>query len=223
MSYDLEVRSDEHYSKSVALAQMASIIAALPGVRGIGATSFVREDRPAGIHVYIDLAQDSGFEESRDGQRGEINSIGLSVPYPLLDRSSPVAVDLAFQMAEHLGWTVFDPQSDTTLSRESSAAALRRQASARDAGVEGSPGGAEPSLVVLFAQEMWNHSLVAAALLLIAVAAGGAWVMLTLGWSKARMDTYLPWVLAGGGVAALWGKSLVQATLRWRALRRELR
>jgi hypothetical protein len=220
VSYDLEVRADARHAKSVPLTTMASIVRGLPGVRSTGPTSFLLEDRPAGIHVYVDLAYDSGIEDRPARQPGEINSVGLSVPYPLLDRSSPVALEMAFQIAEQIGWSVFDPQCDTTLSRESFAPVMRRQASARDGDAGNSPGEAEPSLVVLFNQEMWNDSLVAAAVLFVAVAAGGAWVMLGLDSSRARMDRYMPWVLSVGGVATLWLKSLVQATLRWRALRR---
>jgi hypothetical protein len=73
---------------------------------------------------------------------------------------------------------------------------------------------AEASLLELFFQEMWNHSLVVAAASFVAVAAASIWLMFTLEWPKERFETYLPWSVTLGGLAVLWLKGLAQAYLR---------
>jgi hypothetical protein len=202
---------------------MASIIAAMPGVTRTGHKSFVLDRSSAGIHVNVDLAYESGEEEDPITEPDEVNSAGLMVPYPFLDKSGPVALEMAFQIAERLGWSVFDPQGDCELSREASAQAMKLQESGAAAArrVLERAAAAEPSLAELFNQELWNHSLMVAATSFVAVAAASIWVMFTLEWPKERFEKYLPWSVTLGGLAVLWLKGFVQAYLRVRRLRQK--
>ena len=129
MSYDLDVRADQDYSKSAPLLQMAAIVASLPGVTRTGPTSFALDRVSADIHVNLDLVYESEQGEDSSLTPNEINSVGLSVPYPLLEKSGPVALEMALQVAEKLGWSVYDPQGDCEVSRESSGQALKLQES----------------------------------------------------------------------------------------------
>ena len=202
MSYDLDVRADQGYSRAVRMPHVASIISSLPGVTRTGPTSFVLDRLPAGIHVNLDLVHQSAQDEDATPESDEINSVGLSVPYPLLEASGPVALEMAFRIAEALGWSVYDPQGDCEVSRESSGQALELQESSGAAArtVLERAAAAEASLGELFSQEMWNHGLIAGVMSFLGVAAASIWLMLTLEWPKERFDKYLPWSLTLGGL-----------------------
>jgi hypothetical protein len=221
MSHDLEVRADASYSRAVPLPQMVSIIESLPGVTKTGPRSFVLDRLSVGIHVNVDVGYDFGEDEDSITEPDEVNAAGLSVPYPLLDKSGPVALEMAFQIAEKLAWSVYDPQGDCDLSRESSGQALRLQQSSGMAAksVLERAAAAEASLGELFNQEMWNHSLVVGATAFVVVAVASIWLMFSLEWPKERFEKYLPWSVTVGGLLVLWLKSLVQAYLRLRRIR----
>ena len=221
MSYNLDVRADADYSQAVPLLQIAAIIEHLPGVTRTAQTAFVLDRLSAGIHVNLDLAYECEQDEASSPRPDEINSVGLSVPYPLLEKSGPVALELAFQIAEKLGWSVFDPQGDCEVSRESSGRAQELQESSGAAArnvLERAAAG-EASLGELLSQEMWNHSLVVGVASFLFAASVSIWLMFTLEWPKARFDKYLPWTVTVGGLAVLWIKGLAQAYFRLRRTR----
>jgi hypothetical protein len=221
VSYDLEVRSDAEYSRAVPDPEMAAVVESLPGVTRTGQTSFVLDRLGAGIFVNIDLFFEAGEDEPPAGEHHQVNSAALSVAYPLLDKTGPVALEMAFQIAERLGWSVYDPQGDCDLTRESSASALALQASAGSAAqdVLARVASEEPSLGSLFLEEMWNHKLLGAAGAFVAAASAALWLVFSLGWTEERFDKYGPWVMTVGGVGGLWLKSLGQALLRRRRAR----
>jgi hypothetical protein len=210
MSYDLEVRGDQVASASALLEDVAAIAGAVPGMQRRGRTSFVLHRSETGVHVNLDLGYQSGGDA--DGVVvDEVNVASLQVPYQFLEESGSIAVALAFQIADRFGWRVFDPQRDTTLFRDD----VVHASAARSV-----PGPAMLSLMELFQQEMWNHSLFGVAGLLLAVVAIAAWTMIALAWPRERLEAAVPWVLSLGGVAALWLKGIVQAALRYRNMRR---
>jgi len=225
MSYDLEVRADAEYSKAVPLAEVTSVVESFPGVKRTGPLSFVLDRLSAGIHVNLGFAYESSEENDSSDEPSEVNSATLLVPYPFLAKSGPVALEMALRIAETLGWSVYDPQGDCEVSRESSAEALKLQASAggtaRD--VLERAAAAEASLGELFHQEMWNHGLVAAASAFVAAAAASIWLMFDWEWPAERFEKYLPWTVTLGGLGILWLKSLVKSYLRLRRLRQARR
>jgi hypothetical protein len=127
VSYDLDVRSDAQYSKAVPLAEMTAIVGALPGITRVTPTFYVLERLADGIHVNIELANQSGEAARRPADR--INSVGLLVPYPMLEKSGPLAIELALEIARTCGWSVYDPQSDREITRATLKDAIESQKS----------------------------------------------------------------------------------------------
>lgn len=209
MSYDLDVRSDARYSKALPAVDMAAIVGALPGVTRLDATEFVLDQMDAGIHVSIDLT---------DERPDSVNSVGLSVPYPFLDKSGPVALEMAFQIAEKCGWSVYDPQGDCVLTRETSGKGLKLQQSSGAVARTALERAAQDEAAIgeLFGQEMWNHSLVSVVLVFGGVTAAAVWFMFWMEWPREDFGRYLPFVVAIGGVACLWLKGFAQAYIRRR-------
>ena len=221
LSYDLDVRADAEYSRAVPLAEMASFVQSLPGVTAIGPRSFVLDRHDAGIYVNIVLVHQSGEEEDPVPEPDDVNSAGLHVSYSLLAKSGPVALEMAFQIAEKLGWRVWDPQGDCDVSRETAAGAHRLQESSGAAArtVLERAAAAEASMGELFFQEMWNHGRAAGAGAFVAAAVASIWLMYTLEWPEERFEKYLPWGVTLGGLGMLWLKAFAQAYMRLRRLR----
>lgn len=223
MSYDLEVRPDANYSKSVSLEKAASIVSGFAGVVRTGPRSFTLDRSPSGIQLTIDLGYELGTEEEAISDHHQVNCVALLVPYPFLTKSGAVALEMAVDIAERLGWSVYDPQGDCIVTRDSLPDALQLQRSsgaAADAVLEKAAAEAV-SLGELFVQEMWNHGLVAAAMTFVGVAIVLIWAMLDADWPLERIGKYLPFAAAVGGLGGLWLKGFVQAYVRFRRLRNE--
>jgi hypothetical protein len=211
MSYDLEVRSDADHSRTVPLGRMASVVRSLPGVAQTGPTSFVLDRVEAGIHLNIDVGH--GSEDERPPAAGDdpVSLAALLVPYAFLDRTAPVALEMAFRIAEELGWSVYDPQGDHVLTRQD--ADLTPATGTGDDLLERAAS-APASLGALFEQEMWNHGSLAAVGIFVAVAVGGIALLIAWGWSREQFDRYFVWVLIVGALGLLWLKGLAQAYRR---------
>jgi hypothetical protein len=215
MSYDLEVRSDAEYSRTVPLARMASLVSGLPGVAQTGPTSFVLDRAGAGIHLNIDVGH---ADHARPAAAGDdpVSLAALLVPYAFLAKSAPVAVEMAFRIAEALGWSVYDPQAERVLTRADADLTPRQ---GPDDDVLERAASAPASLGELFGQEMWNHGTLPAVGIFVAVAAGAIVSLVAWGWSREQFDRYFVWVLIGGALGLLWLKGFLQAYRRWRRLR----
>jgi len=218
MSYDLEVRSDANYGKAIPLADAAAVVEALPGLARTGPDAFVLDRIDAGLHVAVDLTYGNELEEGQEAAlQGMVNVVSFSVAYPFLEKAGPVALEMAFQVAEALGWTVYDPQADSDFTRESQAAALQSQGASGQAAriVLEDAATAQASLGELFGQEMWNHRLFGAAACFVVAAVAGAWAMLDLGGSREDFDDYYPLLVSVGGVGLILLKGFVQAYARF--------
>jgi hypothetical protein len=218
VSYDLDVRSDARYSRALPVAEMAAIVAALPGVTRLTATSFALDQLAAGIHVHVHLVNETGEEDSPDGEPDTVNSVALSVPYPLLGKTGPIALEMAFQIAEKCGWSVYDPQGERDVTRETVGQGLQIQQSSGAAARSALERAARDraSLADLFGQEMWHHSLVAVVAVFGGVASASIWFMVNRDWPREEFGRYLPWTVTIGGLACLWLKGLAQAYVRFR-------
>ncbi len=225
MSYDLDVRSDPEYSKAAPLSEVSAIVGALPGITRVTPTFYVLDHQADGIHVNIELANESG--RAARSPDDPINSVGLLVPYPMLERSGPLALEMAFAIAEKCGWSVYDPQTDCDVTRATVREALESQKlsgeSARDvlarvASEEGR-GPAVPALGELFNRELWNHSFWVMVASFVIAATAATWFMVVRGWPSEDFGRYLPWMIAIGGVSLLWIKALAVAYLERRRLK----
>jgi hypothetical protein len=211
MSYDLDVRPAASH-QSLPFQEVASVVEAMPGFVQAGPATFVLDRRESGVHLTIDLCAE-GEDEAIGQAPAQINVVSLTIPYPFLDKTHQVGVTIAFELADTFGWEVHDCQSDQTLTKDTAFKAVegaREAAAAVLAKVDTT----EKTLGELFRQEMWNHSLPAAAFLLLSVAGGSVWLMIRWGWSEEDFGRYLPWIVAVGGVAALYAKGLIQALFR---------
>ena len=224
MSYDLEVRSKPQYGSGVPLEQVAAHLINLPGVVRTDPTAFGVDRPSAGVTFSIDIGQQlSEDEESVSEAPDLVNYAVFLVPYPFLDRAGPVALEMAFQLAETLDWIVYDLQADRELFRESLPEALRMQKAfgLRAQEVFERAVAADLSFGHLLGEEMWNHMLLSAAACFVLAAIGTAWFLLALDQPRATFDRYMPWGVSIGGVALMWVKGAVQATVRYRRLRRQ--
>jgi hypothetical protein len=218
MSYDLDVRADARYSKALPVAEMAAMVAALPGVTRLTPTSFAFDRLDAGMHVHVHLVNETGEDDSTHDEPDSVNSVALSVPYPLLGKTGPVALEMAFQIAEKCGWSVYDPQGECVLTRETAGAGLELQRSSGTAARSAleRAARADASLGEVFTQEMWNHTIVSVVACVVLAAAGTAWILLALERPRDDFNRYMPWGVAVGSVVLMWVKGLAQAVARRR-------
>ena len=103
MSYDLTIEFDPERSASADLAAIETFLDGYPGTKRAGDRFWIHE-LPPQIHIGIDLPSD----DADDAQR--FRSIGIHVPYPCLSASGHAALQLSFELAQLLGWRVFDDQ-----------------------------------------------------------------------------------------------------------------
>jgi hypothetical protein len=115
MSYDISIQPED--SKAIAQRlQVDSFIASLPGVRLESPGVFAYGDKRRRLFVHIFT-----------GETDAIDSVGVSVPAAFMGSSGEQALLLCFQIAEHLGWQVFDPQLGDYLDKSTAAEVLRSQ------------------------------------------------------------------------------------------------
>lgn len=224
MSYDLEVRSRPAHSRGVPRETLASFLASLPGVVRTDLTSFALDRPESGVALSIDIGHQADADDESSTPSPEFVNFALFlVPYPFLDKTGPVALHMAFELAKELDWSVHDLQAERELSPDSLPDALRLQKahgqSARE--VLERALAADVSLGQLFMQEMWNHSLVSMTGCVVLAAIGSAGLLLALERPMEDFDRIMPWGLSIGAVLLMWVKGLVQAVLIRRRLRRQ--
>lgn len=221
MSYDLDVRADARYSRALPVADVAAFVAGLPGVTRLTPTSFAFNRLDTGMHVHVHLVHETGEEDSADDEPESINSVALSVPYPLLGKTGPVALEMAFQIAEKCGWSVYDPQGECDLTRETAGQGLKFQQSSGAAARSalGRAATADASVGDLFMQEMWNHAIVSVVACVVLAATATGWVLLALDRPRDDFNRYMPWGVAVGAVVLMWMKGFAQAIMRRRRSR----
>ena len=224
MSYDLEVRSRPPHSKGVPRERLASFLASLPGVVRTDLTSFALDRRDSGVALSIDIGHQTAADDEPINPSPEfVNYALFLIPYPLLDKTGPVALQMAFELAEELDWSVYDLQAECELSRDAlpDALCLQRAGGQVAREVLERAVAADLSLGELFMQEMWNHRLVSAAGCVVLAAIGSAWLLLTLERPREDFERYMPWGMSIGALILMWVKGLAQAVLLRRRLRRQ--
>jgi hypothetical protein len=122
MSYDLEVRADDTYSRTEDRERVRDLLREL-GAHATGSDTFMLYGGPAhGYAIEIDLGHEG------PGRGDGVNFIGLGIPYTLLKAAGRELLDLAFSVATQLGWRVYDPQAGRYFDIAEHAAALDSQA-----------------------------------------------------------------------------------------------
>lgn len=115
MSYDITIQPKDS-GVTVARTRVEAFLASLPGVRQEGSGVFAYGDKRRRFQVHLFI-----------GETDQINSVGISVPAAFTGASGEQALLLCFQIAEHLGWQVFDPQIGDYLDTTTAAEVLRSQ------------------------------------------------------------------------------------------------
>ena len=114
MSYDLSIRSDDTFTDTIDRAPLSAFISGLPGVTRDTDWHFALEKAAGSFRVEIDLelvSSEGDFLEGAPPDR--INCIRVHVTSGGADVSEDISAsyrDVCSQIAEHVGWRVFDEQ-----------------------------------------------------------------------------------------------------------------
>lgn len=121
MSYDITIRSDEKFSRSVPREKLAAFIAHLPSIKRSERPQFVLDDKPKRwMEISLETADEDGNSLEEDGKTYETtNCIRLHIPYAFLGkRPERDYFPTCFAIADHVGWAVFDEQSGEDIPRD---------------------------------------------------------------------------------------------------------
>ena len=180
MSYDISIQPKD--GKSVTQrASAESFIAALPSVRreSDGVFAYGDKRRRSFVHIYT-------------GESEAIDSIGVSVPAAFTGSSGEQALLLCFQIADHLGWQVFDEQLGDYLDKSTAAEVLASQKDFGDSGEEvlRRRSAGEASFGEIYGQQFSCHSgWVLIPTLIVAIVISGYFVV-----ARGVSESRLPWL-----------------------------
>jgi hypothetical protein len=126
MSYDLQIRSDDEYSRYAAVKPLAKFIASLPGVRPNG-QSFMVNQGPHYMEIEFEVVDADGEDIEEYGKEyPEINAVRFHIPYPHLGEAPERDYfPTVYAIAKFLGWRVFDDQRGEYLDPEADNRAVR--------------------------------------------------------------------------------------------------
>lgn len=116
MSYDIEVRYDPDYSQTASLSEIRELIKSSFPVTEIDQHYCVFENER--IRVEIGFTPQDEDTEARTDPTDRIVAVDLGVPYPYLDASRNALFQIAFLVANHLDWRVYDPQLDREVDED---------------------------------------------------------------------------------------------------------
>ncbi len=114
MSYDLTIRADEGYSRSVPVQSVSDFIRRLSSIRPNGDRSFVLDDRTKRwMEIDLEMVSPDGDNMDEEGEEySEFNCIRLQIPHQGVG-GAPAReyFPTALAIAGHLGWRLYDEQS----------------------------------------------------------------------------------------------------------------
>jgi hypothetical protein len=205
MSYDISIQPKD--SKATAQRSVVdSFIASLPGVRQESSGEFAYGDKRQRLFVHIIT-----------GDADTIDSVSLSVPAAFTGSSCEQALLLSFQIAEHLGWQVFDPQVGDYLDKSTATEILRSQKNYGDTTEEvlRRRSAGEASFAEIFGQQFACHSAwVLIPTLLVAALVAGYFVV-----EHGVAESRFPWIFFGTALGIHVVRALV-CTI-WQRIRDE--
>jgi len=103
MSIELEVRSDDDYSRGTEREDVVAFLLQA-GAQGQSDGLFLyTKDQ---CRVEIDLG------DPAEGRSDRVHSVGLRVPAGARSESADESLRIALSLAQHIGWRVYDPQRD---------------------------------------------------------------------------------------------------------------
>jgi hypothetical protein len=117
MSYDLVIRSDDQYSQSRPIDEVARVVSAIADVTPNGPDSFMIDRTEAGVWISMDISFAGPDGDRADPPPHERNVIDIHVPAAFFDGSKQRLMDVAASIADRLGWRVYDPQEGVYISR----------------------------------------------------------------------------------------------------------
>jgi hypothetical protein len=181
-----------------------SFIASLSGVQ--------RESD--GVFAFGDKRRRSSFVHIYTGDAETIDSVGVSIP-AAFSKSSESALLLCFQIADHLGWQVFDEQLGDFLDKSTAAEVLRSQSEFGDTAGEvlSRRSKDEASFGEIFGQEFSRHSAWVLIPTLIVAAIGAGYFIVVRGVVQDRF----PWLFCGFLFGLHAGRALIMTI--WRRIR----
>lgn len=121
MSYDITIRPDEKYSRSVPRETLSAFIAQLPSIRRCDRPQFVLDDKPKRwMEISLETADEDGNCIEEDGENQDTtNCVRLHIPYTYLGKKPEHDYfPTCFAIARHLGWSVYDEQSGEDIPQE---------------------------------------------------------------------------------------------------------
>lgn len=121
MSYDLTIRPDEKFSRSVPRDPLAAFIAQLPFVCHADRSQFVLDEKPKRwMEISLETVDADGSRIEKDGETCDTtNCIRLHIPYAFFGKRPELDYfPTAFTIADHLGWSLYDEQSGENIPRD---------------------------------------------------------------------------------------------------------
>jgi hypothetical protein len=121
MSYDLTIRPDEKFSRSVPREPLSAFISQLPSITRAARPQFVLEEKPKRwMEISLETVDaDGNIIEEEGGTYDTANCIRLHIPYAFLGtRPERDYFPTAFSIADHLGWSLYDEQSGEDIPRD---------------------------------------------------------------------------------------------------------
>ncbi|HZS03792.1 MAG TPA: hypothetical protein VFD58_02875 [Blastocatellia bacterium] len=120
MSYDLTIKSDDRYSKHADVEEVKAFIRQIPNISANGERGFCYQDGELYyMEIDLDAVDDEGDSvEEEDSLPSRINCIDGHIPNAFMDedKADPNRyVEVLGQIAQHLGWYLYDPQEDEYL------------------------------------------------------------------------------------------------------------
>jgi len=121
MSYDITIRPDEKFSRSVPREPLAAFVAQLPLIRRTDSPQFVLDEKPKRwMEISLETTDEEGNCVEEDGRTYDTtNCVRLHIPYAFLGkRPDRDYLPTCFAIADHLGWSVYDEQSGENIPKD---------------------------------------------------------------------------------------------------------
>jgi hypothetical protein len=121
MSYDITIRPDEKFSRSVPREIVAEFVATLPSIRRADSPQFVLDEKPKRwMGISLETTDEEGNCVEKVGRTYDTtNCVRLHIPYAFLGmRPDLDYFPTCFAIANHLGWSVYDEQSGEVIPRD---------------------------------------------------------------------------------------------------------
>ena len=118
MSYDLTIRSDESFSEFKPVAPLAAFLGAQPKVKPNGDCGFAFEDGEQWMEINMETVNEEGKTIGAESNGAEtFNCIRAHIPNACVGREPERDYfPLLRSIAEEIGWSVYDEQSEEELT-----------------------------------------------------------------------------------------------------------